>query len=587
MSSPNKKPLSFSTKLISIVSVLVIASLAVMGTFLYANLYSAYQRNAYETFEKQAEQIAATIDESFYTVDLLAMYQFANQQINSFAAQNQNDNTETNKLQDQYEQVLPNLSRTTAAKTINFIQSTYIFKNQYQFIRLPFSRKADQENADVYMQAWRDNKSGPFLVSPTPSKPYIYVVRNVYNLPTQSSPLTLIVNIFEQALCDNYASFFESEGNMAFLIDESGTIFSHRDKNMLGKTIQPEILKYADREDVCDVTIDSQPYLMVFKKVAWGKLTLAAAIPKDKAFVGIQTNLSNFIIILISTALVSVFLIIGILYFSTRFFKNLASSMELVAQGNFDVKMHHYRDRELQIMSCTFNDMTSKIKGLVNKVYQGQLLLNEAELKFLQSQINPHFLFNVLVSIKTKARKSNDETVCLMMDSLCDLLRAGIYDNKRMIMLGEELKYVEQYLYLQKMRFEDRLNYNIVISNADLKMCRVPRLSIEAIVENAIVHGIENKISPGHVTVVVSESGDDVVITVDDDGVGFNTKTLGMEKEDSNVPTDIHNQIGLKNTHRRFQLVFGPQYGLFVRSTPGEGTRVTIKIPKKAGEVDV
>jgi two-component system sensor histidine kinase YesM len=201
--------------------------------------------------------------------------------------------------------------------------------------------------------------------------------------------------------------------------------------------------------------------------------------------------------------------------------------------------------------------------------------------------MNPHFLFNILLTIQIRAKMSGDETLYRMISSLSSLLRAGIYKDKRaLISVGEELKYVEYYLWLQKERFEDRLTYSINVSDDSILECEIPRLVIEPMVENAVVHGVENTSDHATICVTLEYEEDTVLIHVIDNGVGFDTSAF--ETEGERVGTDgtiKREKMGLSNVDQRIKLMYGESYGLTIHSKQNEGTDIAIRIPRKKLEI--
>ena len=211
------------------------------------------------------------------------------------------------------------------------------------------------------------------------------------------------------------------------------------------------------------------------------------------------------------------------------------------------------------------------ILTLADSSYETRHLKDEAEIKFLQQQMNPHFLFNILLTIQIKAKMSGDETVYKMISSLSSLLRAGIYGDKRsLISIEEELKYVEYYLSLQKERYEDKLDYSISLDDPELNKCEIPRLSIEPIVENAVIHGVETVDRPALVQVNVTSEDNQLIIHVTDNGVGFDISQLDLES--------ASDRVGLRSTLKRIQLIYGKKYGLDIVSYKNVGTDIAIRV---------
>lgn len=149
---------------------------------------------------------------------------------------------------------------------------------------------------------------------------------------------------------------------------------------------------------------------------------------------------------------------------STGFLNEFIHAMESVRNRNYDIRIKEYKNAEINSLGRAFNEMMDELRELIRNKYESQILLNEMEIRFLQHQMNPHFLFNVLLTIQIKAKRSGNETIYKMVSKLSALLRASIYTNNvDRITVGEELEYTEFYLYLQKMRFEDRFFIKLLL----------------------------------------------------------------------------------------------------------------------------
>lgn len=237
--------------------------------------------------------------------------------------------------------------------------------------------------------------------------------------------------------------------------------------------------------------------------------------------------------------------------------------------------------RSLFALMIIMTLVMASVVTVIESGYESRILKEESELKFLQSQMNPHFLFNILLTIQIKAKMSGDEDVSRMITSLSNLLRAGIYGDKRSkIKISEELKYVEYYLSLQKERFDERLTYEIKVYDDALLDCEVPRLSIEPLVENAVVHGLEEVERNGFAKICVSAEGNDICIHVIDNGKGFDPLFDINKPEEDIVKGSKREKVGLRNTNKRIKLMYGNQYGITIESKPLTGTDVMVRIPR-------
>lgn len=267
----------------------------------------------------------------------------------------------------------------------------------------------------------------------------------------------------------------------------------------------------------------------------------------------------------------------------TQPLKEVASKLKLVAEEQFDTKLPQYKSREFNTISHTFNTMTDTINHLINDVYEKKLMVMDVEMKFLQSQMKPHFMYNVLNTIALKAQMDGNEEVCRMASNFSGLTQARLNHNgDEKVTLEQELKYVRFYLELQKSRFEEKLNYFIQIDDERLLKYFIPKLTVELIAENAVLHGIEPKTEPGTVYIEVFGTPEGIKILIEDDGVGFNgqdgTVKLPIPEEEKPIGTK-HNHIALNNAWKIIRHFYGGEYGIFIESRKDIGSIVTVFIP--------
>lgn len=272
---------------------------------------------------------------------------------------------------------------------------------------------------------------------------------------------------------------------------------------------------------------------------------------------------------------------------STGFLNEFIHAMESVRNRNYDIRIKEYKNAEINSLGRAFNEMMDELRELIRNKYESQILLNEMEIRFLQHQMNPHFLFNVLLTIQIKAKRSGNETIYKMVSKLSALLRASIYTNNvDRITVGEELEYTEFYLYLQKMRFEDRFFYKIIVEDEELKKSIIPKFVIEPIVENAVIHGIENIENEGVIRIVLKKMGTDLLVTVQDNGAGFDVKEYFNSLEQAENGSS-REKIGLKNVDLRLRHIYGEEYRIKIKSKINTGTTIYIKTPIEEREENV
>lgn len=268
----------------------------------------------------------------------------------------------------------------------------------------------------------------------------------------------------------------------------------------------------------------------------------------------------------------------------TRPIEVLGESMREAEKGNFEqVTPEIEGDNEIAALSNTFNVMIREIKHLMEQNIEEQRQKRKSELKALQAQINPHFLYNTLDSIIWMAEWGKTKEVVLMTSSLAKLLRQSISNQNELVKVEEEIGYANSYLTIQKMRYKDKLEYEVLVSPEVLDQ-KIPKLVLQPLVENAIYHGIKYKEGKGTVLIAGERRGRELILKVSDDGIGMTEEQLSkiFEKHETDVRK---NGVGVQNVHERIQLYYGKEYGLTYKSKQNEGTTVEIRIPWREGGI--
>ncbi|WP_334074259.1 sensor histidine kinase [Paenibacillus sp. A14] len=248
---------------------------------------------------------------------------------------------------------------------------------------------------------------------------------------------------------------------------------------------------------------------------------------------------------------------------------------------------------EINELNHTYNRMVEHMNGLIELVYEKELIQSRTELKALQAQIHPHFLFNTLEALYWALQEKREEELAGYVVAMADLFRYTITgpNKEEWVTLGDELEHIERYLLIMKMRLGDRIGWSILSPPAYARVS-MPKLLIQPLVENAILHGIEGRIGPGTVTIRVepAEDGIHLGITVEDDGRGMDAatlRTLNHALETGQSPPSKGTGMGIFNVRQRLKLYYGRgrlRPGVSIRSASGEGTRVSLTIPMQTGE---
>lgn len=262
----------------------------------------------------------------------------------------------------------------------------------------------------------------------------------------------------------------------------------------------------------------------------------------------------------------------------------IAKVTDEVAGGNLGARAKEYESAEAKVLADSINVMIDKINQLLVQVREEQLSLRKAELELLQAQINPHFLYNTLDAIVWLAEVGDQEKVVQMVENLSGFFRTSLSQGKEIVPLKDEISHITNYLSIQKVRYQDILNYNIDIPK-DIMECEIPKLTLQPFVENALYHGIKEKRGGGTISVTGRREGNLCIVEIKDDGKGMSAERLKRVQDELNdIVYNERSIYGLYNVNQRIRLNYGPGYGISLESTEGVGTvtRVTLPIDKKS-----
>ena len=276
-------------------------------------------------------------------------------------------------------------------------------------------------------------------------------------------------------------------------------------------------------------------------------------------------------------------MVLGItILLSNIFYKpleKLVSAMQMIENRNLDVRIDDKRADEYQRVYKGFNDMVSELKRLIKDLTNEKILKKEAEIKLLQAQINPHFLYNTLESIHSIAKIKKVEEIALMVSALSKFYRISLSGGKDIVTLKEAVELVKDYLTIQNIRFKGKISYYFDISD-ELMRYRVPKLILQPIVENSIYHGIERSKGNGILNIYGMLDKSNLNLVVEDNGVGIEKESLEeLQRSIEDDSFENSKNFALKNLNQQIKLKYGPNYGLSIKSEYGKGTCVTIRLP--------
>ena len=410
-------------------------------------------------------------------------------------------------------------------------------------------------------------------------------IRLIKNISTGNKLGYLKIDVDVAVMHDLLAfSQTAAQGEQVLLVADDGHVIYDGAGALTGQKIGDLTLDDAAHGQGRLVWRDSA-YIYAAQRSAHTRWTTWVLIPVES--ITSEAQQTGLVVLLLCVGAV---LVIGaILYMVTRRvtqpLQRMARTMERVEQGEIGVRVPLTSTRdEVGRLSRVFNTMLDSLEHLITQVYEAQLREKDAQLLALQTQINPHFLFNTLNSMRALSRKQQADAVATIAESLADLFRYSMSNWNEPVPLHEELAHVTNYVTIQRARFGDRFTFDSTVP-ADLLETLVIKLSIQPLVENAISHGLDRRRDGLCIAIQAQLQGTDLQIDVIDNGAGIDAPTLARLREalarplaSTQLPTaDVG--IGIINIDRRIKLLFGEQYGLGIRSEQAAGTCVSLRLP--------
>ncbi len=407
----------------------------------------------------------------------------------------------------------------------------------------------------------------------------ISLLRLLKDLDDLSSDLAIIkLNISEEEISKIYQSKMLGTKGDYFIIDENKTIISAMDKNKLGTKLDTKFNSpklYSAQSGYFNSMIDNHNFLVTYMDLSRPGWKLINLVPLDQLSDDTKVIRSITVYgVLISLALC----LLLILFFSLKVLsplKQIRRYMKYIENENFDVSINVKGNDEISLLGKSFNKMSKKLNELINEVYTVQIKQKEAELKALQAQINPHFLYNTLDTIYWMCRMENAVESSYLVQALSKLFRLSLNSGNEFTTVKHEIDHLDNYIIIQERRFEELIKFEINVSDEVLD-CKVVKLVLQPLVENAIYHGIEKKGNQGTIAISVFREGNDVVYIIQDDGAGADEEELNrlLKKVEKN-----NRGFGIKNVNDRIKLYFGNDYGIKFSSSYENGTTVTVRQP--------
>lgn len=389
---------------------------------------------------------------------------------------------------------------------------------------------------------------------------------------------TLLITSDVAGMIEKNIHDLEAESSALCVYSDHGIIYENQD-NMMDKL--PEI---QGDKGYQIIKFQGQRYFMCYLKSSKNGWTYVNMFPYTEIY-GQNQNLRY----LIFGGFLTLFFVVALILkkiasIITKPLENLTKSMEIVEDGNFigAKKYLETNDRqdEIGLLTEEFRVMLDKIDNLIHENYTKQILIKDTKYKMLQAQINPHFLYNTLNSINWMIRAKKNDEAAQMTVALGMILRSAL-SKEQFFTLEEEINILKRYITIQEFRYQKRVSF--ILDSHTTGSYVIPHMTIQPLVENSIYHGVEKMLTPCTIAISIREEKERIQIQVSDDGPGMTEKELKAVRSFS-ADTQGHG-YGLKNIYERLMMAFDVEADFEINSSSGEGTTVTIRIPKVEAEV--
>lgn len=326
--------------------------------------------------------------------------------------------------------------------------------------------------------------------------------------------------------------------------------------------------------------------IVIYDTVEPNNWKLAAVVPQDEILNKVNYIKHSTVFFILLMIVSAIFLTYLVGKYISKPFENMAEQMRTVNKKSLDFYHETSGPEEMKILHTGFKELLLRIQSLMDQIRLEQEEKRQLEFAIMHAQINPHFLYNTLYSIKGLCDMGLNKDASSMVSALSSFFRIGISKGKEIIPIKDELEHIEHYLFIQEMRYGDDFSYMIDVEKEILSY-NIVKLSLQPLIENAIYHGVKQKRGQGEIIIRGYQDKGLIHLEVADNGNGIEKEKLQdilNEMKSSFQETKSFIGIGLKSVNERIKIHFGNEYGLSIASEPGSGTVASIIIPKTKGE---
>ena len=573
-----KKFFSLQYKVFLFSLILIAIPLLIVGTVSYIKSAEIIQKKVSQSNLNTVRQIAANIELILQDVHNTSLHLFQNDQIRTFLKLS--ENAPYKEIQKYNIKAQESLMYLLCSK--KYIHSIYI----KGFNGITIDTKGILYQIDKHIEKKILELKGGYLWITDKLVNSNYTTTDVFSLKRVINDIdnitarlaTLSINIDEKQISNIYKDKIIGEKGDFFIIDRHSRIISALNKGKLGEEIQEQLRPdeiNKKKDGYYRIKMGNQDFLITYCNIDNAGWTLINIVPIEELLKEIavikQVTLIGILVSFIICIMVALIFTIKVL----SPIKQVRKLMGKLEKEDFNVSMDLNGNDEIALLGRSFNKMSGRLRELIREVYQGQLKQKEAELIAIQAQINPHFLYNTLDTIYWMARIEKAFETSSLVGALSKLFRLSLNKGNKFTTVKNEVEHLKNYIIIQQKRYEDMIDFSFHVPDEVLD-CKVIKLVLQPLVENAIYHGIEKKGEAGKIDISIAKKNDRLLYTITDDGNGVDEKEInGLLKKVGNN----NRGFGIKNVNDRIKLCFGEDYGLRFHSSRDMGTRVIVTQP--------
>ncbi|MFF2449098.1 sensor histidine kinase [Neobacillus sp. NPDC058068] len=579
--------LPYRVKLVFVFSLLILTTGILLGSITYYQVAKSSQERTEEYQIQLAVQINRNLDRYLKEMQITSLSPLYNQEVMDILKNHQTPSDKT--------MFPPANERITLWR---YISSLIHMRNEIKGIHIMGNDGTIFSNLDsntVMLKVFDRNSEwlkkiekadGEWVLLPLHQPNYylrkdvtVFSVARLIRDPESYQPLGIIKIDLKEELIQDILSRTNKASSIFILNKENQFIYPKEKDQLMGNTILSKINLFKENNHM-NISIKGRNYLVVYNESPYSGVKMIMLTPSATILSEVNHIRKVMIIVVLIGIFISLLLafmlskpLVGSIYI-------LRKAMENVQKGNLNQRVSIQSNDEIGQLGNGFNHMINEIDRLVSEVYKTGLREKEAEIKALQSQMNPHFLYNTLETINMLALTNGNLEVSDMVSSLGRLLRYTIDNSSKIVTLKEELSFIHSYIAIQKVRMGEDLQYVEEIEPS-LHHILIPKLVLQPFVENAIIHGLFGQ--GGRIVIKAESKNESVEIMIDDNGKGVTAERLeelrkSLETGETN-PTQNHIGIAMPNVHERIQLLYGKKYGMKLDGQEHRGFSVILTMP--------